>query len=114
MKTKYNENISNKLTVEYLKWLIGKVIGLLYTYEDSLNSREKYNEFLIGQNTLIRKINGHVNLLNYNNIKVIDLLSHLESLSSIENYNDYRRHILKIKKILEQLIEEVGDVTNGL
>lgn len=114
MKTKYNEYISNVLTIEYLEYLINKVYGLLCYFEESVDDYQKYSEFLLFQDSLIRKINGHTNLIKYNSILVIDLLSNLESLKITNNHQDYRRHIFKITNILSKLITEVGDVWNGI
>jgi hypothetical protein len=114
MKTKYNEYISDKLTIEYLKWLIDKIYSLLCSFEESISDYKKYSDFLLYQDTLIRKINGHTNLVRYNNILVYDLLSNLESLKLTNMHDEYRRHIFKITNIIDKLIKEVGDAFDGV
>jgi hypothetical protein len=107
MKTIYDNNISNKPTSDYLDYLINKVYALLPSYEESRVFIEKSQSFGIYQNTLIQTINGHFNLINYDSYIAIDILSHLESLKSLDNHADYKRHILKICKLLSILKKEV-------
>jgi len=112
MNTIYNTTIENSLSAEYISHLINKVFALLPMYEESHASLEKKESFSSYQKTLIQKINGNFHMMTYNNILVIDILSHLECLYSITNHDDYRRHILKICKMLNMLKEVV--VKNGV
>lgn len=112
MDTKYNTKLPNKLTAEYLDFLINKVFSLLPMFEDSLNSEGQRESFIIFQKTLIQTINGNSELIYYNHCVVVDILSHLEALFNITKHDEYKRHIFKICHLLSILKEEV--IRNGL
>lgn len=107
MKTIYETEISNAATCEYINFLIDRVFALLPLFEESQLSNSKKNEFYVYQKNLIQKINGNTKLIRYNSILVVDILSHLQELFSISEHDDYRRHILKICKLLTLLRNEV-------
>jgi hypothetical protein len=111
MDTKYNTTISNELTVEYLDYLTDKVFLLLYMFEEVMSGKRDNENFLTFQQMLIQTINGNAALIKYNNVEIINVLSHLESLLTITNHRDYKRHIFKICKLLTELkkgVEECG------
>lgn len=108
MKTKYNTDIPDKLTVEYIDYLIGKVFSLLYMFEENSNN----DNFIITQQSLIQIINGNTSLIKYNDVKVVDILSRLETLENIKTHNEYRRCILKVCKLLTEL--KKGVESHGL
>jgi hypothetical protein len=103
MRTIYETNIDNELTIDYLTYITNKVYSLLPMYEESFISSDKLDSFKIYQNTLIQTINGNIALIQYNNIVVLSILSHLESLKSIQTQQDYKRHIFKICTLITQL-----------
>ena len=100
MKTIYDNTISNIVTSEYLDYLIDKVFALLPMYEESRIYIDKEQSFKIYQNILIQTINGNASLVQYNDSIVIDILSHLEVLKEIHTHAEYKRHILKVCKLL--------------
>ena len=110
MTTVYNSTIPDKLICEYLDFLINKVFALLPMFEDSSVSDDKRNNFLIYQNNLIQTINGNANLINYDNVLILDILSHLQSLFDVLNHDDYKRHVLKVCNLLSLLRKEVERV----
>lgn len=112
MKTIYQTIISDKLTCEYLDFLINKVFALLPMFEESAISESKRKFFHIYQKNLVQTINGNTKLINYDSYIVIDILSHLQSLFDISEHDEYKRHILKVCNLLTLLKEEVAD--NGL
>ena len=112
MDTIYNQNISNKLTSDYLCILVNKVFALLPMFEESFISEDKNVLFQTYQHNLLQTVNGNLQLLHYNNPLVLDILSNLQSLLTIVNHDDYRRHVLKICKLLTLLKKEVDK--NGL
>jgi len=112
MNTIYQTSISDKLTCEYLDFLINKVFALLPMFEESVISESKRKSFHIYQKNLIQTINGNTKLINYDSYIVIDILSHLQSLFDISEHDEYKRHILKVCNLLTLLKEEVAD--NGL
>jgi hypothetical protein len=107
MKTKYNTNIPNKLTSDYLDGLINKVYALLPQYEESIQVNKSNNVFNTYQKSLIQTINGNMNLINYDNSIILDILSHLECLNTASCHDDYKRHVLKICNLLTKLKLEV-------
>jgi len=107
MKTIYETEISNITICKYIDFLINKIFALLPMFEESQLSDSKKNEFYVYQKNLIQKINGSAELIRYNNILVVDILSHLQALFYISEHDDYRRHILKICKLLTLLKSEV-------
>lgn len=109
MNTIYDTNIPNKLTCDYLDFLINKVFALLPMFEESVISEEKKQSFTIYQKNLIQTINENTELINYNSCIVIDVLSHLQSLFDVLEHDDYKRHILKVCKLLSLLKKEVAD-----
>jgi hypothetical protein len=109
MLTKYNLDIPNKLTSEYLDYIIDRVYALLYMFENSLEDDEKHTLFIVSQDTLIQTINGNAELLQYNNVIIVDILSKLESLRLIKIHDDYRRKIFRICKQLSILKKEVEE-----
>jgi hypothetical protein len=112
MRTKYNTNVSNKLTSEYLDCLINRIYALLPKYEELNFTNIDKKSFITYQSSLIQTINGNTDLLQYNNCIVLDVLSHLECLKSLDNHDDYKRHILKICNLLTKLKMEV--MNNGI
>lgn len=112
MKTIYQTDISDKLTCDYLDFLINKVFALLPMFEESNASEEKKKSHNIYQRNLIQTINGNTELINYNSYIVVDILSHLQSLFDITDHDDYKRHILKVCNLLSKLKMEVAD--NGI
>lgn len=109
VNTIYQTNIPNKLTCDYIDFLINKVFALLPMFEESVISKEKRNSFTIYQRNLIQTINGNIALINYDNYIVMDILSHLQSLFDISEHDDYKRHIFKICNLLSLLKKEVTD-----
>jgi hypothetical protein len=103
MDTIYNTSISNILTSDYLDYLTDKVFALLPMYEDAKADVALEQSFKTYQNTLIQTINGNINLIQYNDKIVVDILSHLESLKTTLNHQEHKRHILKICKLLSIL-----------
>jgi hypothetical protein len=81
-------------------------------FEESTISVSNKNSFNIYQRTLAQTINGNINLIKYNSYLVVDILSHLQSLFTITEHGDYKRHVLKICKLLSLLKKEVEN--NGL
>lgn len=112
MNTIYQTIISDKLTCDYLDFLINKVFALLPMFEESVISEEKEKSFTIYQRNLIQTINGNTELINYNSYIVVDILSRLQSLFNISDHDDYKRHILKICSLLSALKREVSG--NGI
>jgi len=112
MKTIYNNTISNIVTSEYLDYLTDKVFALLPMYEESVISTEKEQSFKIYQTILIQTINGNACLVQYNNTIIIDILSHLEAIKIINTHAEYKRHILKVCKLLTTL--KKGVLKDGL
>lgn len=112
MNTIYQTTISNKLTCDYLDFLINKVFALLPMFEESAISEEKKNSHTIYQKNLIQTINGNTELIKYDSYIVVDILSHLQSLFDISEHDDYKRHILKVCNLLSELKKEVAD--NGI
>lgn len=112
MKTIYQTNIPDKLTYDYLDFLINKVFALLPMFEESEISEEKKKSHSIYQKNLIQTINGNTELIKYDSYIVIDILSHLQSLLDITDHDDYKRHVLKICNLLSKLKKEVVD--NGI
>ncbi len=112
MNTIYQTTISDKLTCDYLDFLINKVFALLPMFEESSNSESQRKSFHIYQKNLIQTINGNVQLINYDSYIVVDILSHLQSLFDISEHDEYKRHILKVCNLLTLLKQEVTD--NGL
>lgn len=111
MDTIYEKSISNKLTCDYLDFLINKVFALLPMFEES-KSLEKKTDFITYQKSLIQTINGNIQLLKYNSILIPNILSHLQSLLVIDEHRDYRRHIFKVCSLLTSLKKEVEN--NGI
>lgn len=109
MNTIYQTNIPNKLTCDYLDFLINKVFALLPMFEESAISAKKRNSFIIYQKNLIQTINGNIELINYDSYIVVDILSHLQSLFDVSEHSDYKRHILKVCNLLSLLKKEVAD-----
>lgn len=112
MDTIYEKSISNKLICDYLDFLVNKVFALLPMFEESKSTLDKKTEFITYQKSLIQTINGNMQLLKYNSILVLDILSHLQSLLEIYNHSDYRRHIFKVCNLLTSLKKEVAK--NGI
>lgn len=112
MKTIYEKQISNDITSDYIDILINKVFALLPMYEEAKMSETNMEVFKNHQRFLIQTINGNTKLVQYENIIVLDILSHLQSLYELDMHDDYRRHILKICKLLNLLKEDVEK--NGL
>lgn len=115
MKTTYGKEISNSITAEYLVFLVDKVFALLPMFEEAMKSESAFNSFEIYQYSLIETINGNTKLLEYEDIRIIDVLSRLQALLALkpseENHSRYKRHILKICKLLNQIKD---GVENGL
>ena len=112
MNTVYGANISNKLTSEYLDFLINKVFALLPMFEEYTSSNNEGNTFIVYQKNLIQTINGNTSLIEYDSRFVVDILSHLQSLYEITEHDDYKRHVLKVCKLLSLLKKEVDE--NGI
>ena len=112
MNTIYGTDISDKITYDYLDFLINKVFALLPMFEESYGSEEKKQSHTIYQKNLIQTINGNAELIKYDSYIVVDILSHLQSLLDITNHDDYKRHVLKICNLLSKLKKEVAD--NGI
>lgn len=112
MNTIYQTTIPDKLTCDYLDFLINKVFVLLPMFEESMISEEKNKSHAIYQKNLIQMINGNTELIKYDNHTVIDILSNLQSLFKASDHNDYKRHILKVCNLLSELKKEVAD--NGI
>lgn len=112
MNTIYQTTIPNKLTCDYLDFLINKVFALLPMFEESAISEEKKNSHTIYQKNLIQTINGNTELIKYDNYIVVDILSHLQSLFEVSDHGDYKRHILKVCNLLSELKKEVAG--NGI
>ena len=110
MKTNSNLEISDKLTSDYLERLRNRVFSLLYKYESVITLEEK-ELFESEQRILIQTIHGHTAFVQYEDMRVIDILSHLEALNYTETHEDYKKHIFKICNLLNQLREVVK---NGL
>ena len=110
MKTSNNLEISDKLTSDYLERLRNRVFSLLYKYESVITSEEK-EVFESEQRILIQTIHGHTAFVQYEDMRVIDILSHLEALNYTETHEDYKKHIFKICNLLNQLKEVIN---NGL
>lgn len=109
MNTIYQTNISNKLTCDYIDFLINKVFALLSMLEESAISEEKKQSFIIYQKNLIQTINGNARLINYDSYIIVDILSDLQSLFDVFEHDDYKRHILKVCNLLSLLKKEVAD-----
>lgn len=109
MKTVYETELPNTIICKYIDFLIDRVFALLPMFEESQLSENKKEAFYIYQKNLIQKINGNIELIQYDSILVIDILSHLQSLFSISEHYDYRRHVLKICKLLTSLRNEVEE-----
>lgn len=112
MNTKYNQTISDKLTADYINILINKVFALLPMFEESTESDEKNNLFKIYQRNLLQTINGNINFIKYDNVLILEILSHLEALVNTAEHDDYKRHVLKICKLLTLVRKEVEN--NGV
>ena len=112
MNTIYGTDISDKITYDYLDFLINKVFALLPMFEESYGSEEKKQSHTIYQKNLIQTINGNAELIKYDSYIVVDILSHLQSLLDITNHDDYKRHVLKVCNLLSKLKTEVID--NGV
>lgn len=112
MKTVYQTEISDVLTSKYLDFVINRVFALLPMFEESTISQKHYNLFTTYQRSLVQTVNGNVALMKYDSIIILDILSHLQSLFEINDHEDYRRHVLKICKLLSILKEEVE--SNGV
>ena len=112
MNTIYETNIPDKLTCDYLDFLINKVFALLPMFEESDSSEEKKKSYNIYQRNLIQTINGNTELIKYDSYIVVDILSHLQSLLYITDHDDYKRHVLKVCNLLSKLKMEVID--NGI
>lgn len=109
MDTIYKTTIPDKLTCDYLDFLINKVFALLPIFEESAISEEKKNLHIIYQRNLIQTINGNTTLIKYDSYIVVDILSHLQSLLDISEHDDYKRHVLKVCNLLSKLKKEVTD-----
>jgi|GEM_PF-4991679 len=108
MNTIYETAIENKYIINYIEHLINKVFALLPMYEEVVASDNKKDSFYTYQKTLIQRINGHADMImDYNSILVVDILSHLQSLLLVSNHSDYRRHVMRICKLLTMLRDEV-------
>ncbi len=103
MNTIYQTILPNKLTCNYLDFLINKVFALLPMFEESSISEEKKKSHTIYQKNLIQTINGNAELIKYDSYIVVDILSHLQSLFNISEHDDYKRHILKVCNLLSEL-----------
>lgn len=112
MNTIYQTTIPNKLTCNYLDFLINKVFALLPMFEESSISEAKKNSHTIYQRNLIQTINGNTELIKYDSYIVVDILSHLQSLFDISDHADYKRHVFKVCNLLSQLKKVVAD--NGI
>ena len=112
MNTIYNTNIDNKLLSDYLSYIINKVYALLPLFEESMDSNDKKKSFNNYQKTLIQKINGNTELMMYDSILIIDILSQLQALFNVKTHDEYKRHIMKTCKLLTLLKKEVD--TSGL
>lgn len=112
MKTIYQTTISDKLTCDYLDFLINKVFALLPMFEESEISEEKKNSHTIYQKNLIQTINGNTALIKYDSHIVINILSHLQALFEVYDHDNYKRHVLKVCNLLSELKKEVAD--NGI
>lgn len=112
MNTIYQTTIPDKLTCDYLDFLINKVFALLPMFEESIVSEEKKKSHTIYQKNLIQTINGNIKLIKYDSYIIVDILSHLQSLFEVFDHDDYKRHVLKVCNLLSQLKKEVVD--NGI
>ena len=110
MKTNNDLEISDKLTSDYLERLRNRVFSLLYKYE-SVETLEDRIAFNLEQKVLLQTIYGHTSFVQYEDIRVIDILSHLEALNYTDTHEYYKKHIFKICNLLNQLKEVVN---NGL
>ena len=106
MKLENDLEISDKLTSDYLERLRNRVFSLLYKFE-SIVTDEDRDLFKSEQRILIQTIKGHTQFIQYEDMRVIDVMSHLEALIFVETHDDYKKHIFKICNLLNQLKEVV-------
>lgn len=107
METIYDTTIPDLTVNEYLDRMVSQTFALLPLFEEKLKDASIKETFTEKQESLISKLHGLMSFMTFEQITVLDILTHAENLKTCEDHGQYRKHILRMCNLLSSL--KVGD-----